>query len=317
MKFLKILGFGKNKAMGTAPPKSTIKTAAVSEEKFRFIALDVETANSDPSSICQIGLAFVDESNQIEVVCKLIDPRQPFNSINTSIHGIGPSDVKGMPTFKEVYSHIAPILSEQPIVQHSDFDRKAISAACAHWKISSGAFNWVDSVIIARKAWPEFIGNGGHGLANLKDALRLDFTHHNAGEDAKAAAQIVLLAEKKKGIDFLQLAQRSTPKRNYAKTTSIEGQPTGKLLGNVAVFTGSLTMSREEAAKFAATAGISVRTTVTAKTTLLIVGDQDLSVLAGHEKSAKHRKAEQSIADGRPIRIIGESEFIALVTAQD
>jgi DNA polymerase-3 subunit epsilon len=297
--------------------KSTSKTATVPQEKFRFIAIDVETANSDPSSICQIGLAFVDEGNQIEVVCTLIDPRQPFDSFNTLIHGIGPADVSGKPTFKEAYGHIAPVLSGQPVVQHSDFDRKAISAACAHWQISSGALNWIDSVIVARKSWPEFSGNGGHGLANLKEALRLDFTHHDAGEDAKAAAQIVLLAEQKAGVDFLQLAQRDRPKRTYAKKTVIEGVTTGKLLGHVATFTGSLTMSREEAANLAANAGINVQTTVTAKTTLLIVGDQDLSVLAGHEKSAKHRKAEQSIAEGRPIRIIGESEFIALVTAQD
>lgn len=317
MKFLKIFGFGKSRAAQTAPPKFTPSAAIESQEKFRFIAIDVETANSDPSSICQVGLAFVDEYNQIEVVCALIDPRQHFDSFNTSIHGISPADVYGKPTFKEAYSHIAPILKGQPVVQHSDFDRRAISAACASWRISSDALNWIDSVIVARNAWPEFRGNGGHGLANLKEALRLDFIHHNAGEDAKAAAQIVLLAEQRTGTDFLQLAQRSRPKRTHAKKTAIEGLPTGKLLGQVAVFTGSLTMSREDAANLAANAGISVRTSVTAKTTLLIVGDQDLSVLAGHEKSAKHRKAEQFIADGRPIRIISESEFIALLNAQD
>lgn len=315
MQFLKLFGFGKSRAATMDLPKIAPSAVTAPREKFRFIAIDVETANSDPSSICQIGLAFVDESNQIEVVCALIDPRQHFDSLNTSIHGISAADVYGKQTFKEAYSHIAPILIGQPVVQHSDFDRRAIRAACARWQISSGALNWIDSVIVARNAWPEFSGNGGHGLANLKEALRLDFIHHNAGEDAKAAAQIVLLAEQRKGTDFLQLAQRSRAKRTHSKNKAIEGLTTGMLLGHVAVFTGSLTISREEAANLAANAGISVRTSVTAKTTLLIVGDQDLSVLAGHEKSAKHRKAEQAIADGQPIRIISESEFIALVNA--
>lgn len=37
---------------------------------------------------------------------------------------------------------------------------------------------------IARKAWPELKGNGGHGLANLKRELDFDFRYHDAGEDA-------------------------------------------------------------------------------------------------------------------------------------
>ncbi len=38
-------------------------------------------------------------------------------------------------------------------------------------------------------------GNGGHGLANLKQVLNLDFHHHDAGEDARAAAMVVLRAQ--------------------------------------------------------------------------------------------------------------------------
>ena len=55
----------------------------------------------------------------------------------------------------------------------------------------------MNSVTIARKAWPEWLGNGGHGLGHLKKALSLNFTHHDAGEDARAAAQVVLLAEER------------------------------------------------------------------------------------------------------------------------
>ena len=45
---------------------------------------------------------------------------------------------------------------------------------------------WSDSVAIARKAWPDLRGNGGHGLGNLKKVLGLNFRHHDAGEDARA-----------------------------------------------------------------------------------------------------------------------------------
>ena len=47
---------------------------------------------------------------------------------------------------------------------------------------------------------------------------------------------------------------------------------------------------------------------------MLVVGDQDLSVLAGHEKSSKHRKAEDLIEKGQDIKILKESEFMRLVS---
>jgi DNA polymerase-3 subunit epsilon len=62
----------------------------------------------------------------------------------------------------------------------------------------------------------------------------------------------------------------------------------------------------------AAQLGCAVGTGVTKKTTLLVVGDQDLAKLAGHEKSSKHRKAEELIAAGAKIRILRESDFQTL-----
>jgi len=52
---------------------------------------------------------------------------------------------------------------------------------------------------------------------------------------------------------------------------------------------------------------------VTKHTTLLVVGDEDLRRLNGHEKSSKHRKVEQLIANGQPIRILCESDFRRIV----
>ena len=63
----------------------------------------------------------------------------------------------------------------------------------------------------------------------------------------------------------------------------------------------------------AAEAGCDVASSVTRKTTLLVVGDQDIRRLAGHKKSSKHRKAETLIQKGQPIRILGESDFFSLI----
>ena len=92
-----------------------------------------------------------------------------------------------------------------------------------------------------------------------------------------------------------------------------DGNPEGDLYGEVLVFTGALELPRSEAANLAASVGCQVAPGVTKKTTILVVGDQDVTKLAGHEKSSKHRKAEQLVAEGHRIRIIRESDFKTLV----
>lgn len=93
----------------------------------------------------------------------------------------------------------------------------------------------------------------------------------------------------------------------------MDGNPKGALAGSVVVFTGALGMSRSEAAELAARVGMSVKPSVTKETTHLVIGDQDLNVLAGHTKSSKHRKAEDMRTAGHPIRIMGETEFKGLI----
>jgi DNA polymerase-3 subunit epsilon len=46
---------------------------------------------------------------------------------------------------------------------------------------------------------------------------------------------------------------------------------------------------------------------------MLVVGDQDMRRLAGHEKSSKHRKAEQLALKGQSIRILRESDFKKMI----
>ena len=91
------------------------------------------------------------------------------------------------------------------------------------------------------------------------------------------------------------------------------GNPEGSLYGEVVVFTGALDIPRRLAADLAARIGCSVAPGVTKETTLLVVGDQDVSKLAGKEKSSKHIKAEQLIKKGQEIRILRESDFKELV----
>jgi len=177
----------------------------VPEGDFRFIALDVETACSDAASICQIGLACVQHDDEIQTVSMLVNPGTRFDPFNIQLHGIGPGQVVDALGFSDAWDALLPLLTRHHLIQHSSFDKRAVAAACEVCGIAAPDLRWNDSVMIARRAWPELKGNGGHGLANLKRTLDLQFRHHDAGEDARAAALVVLHAERHLAMPFEQL----------------------------------------------------------------------------------------------------------------
>ena len=282
-------------------------------KSHRFICVDVETSNEKPSSICQIGLAFVSESGEISSHSLLIDPEDNFIPINSAIHGINQQMVDEAANFVDAMIGLRDLLERHTLVQHSPFDKRAFDAACARNGVAALDSKWIDSIKVAKNAWPEFKACGGYGLANLTKLLQINFKHHDAGEDAKATAEIVLAAEKVTGKSYDHIS--SIRSKRVTSPTTVEGNSSGRLYGEIACFTGELNMKRAEASKAAASLGISVKNGVTKKTTMLIVGDQDFELLAGHPKSIKHRKAEALIAKGQKITVLSETQFMELLNS--
>lgn len=292
--------------------------ALLLKNKIDFIAFDFETANSDTGSICQIGIATVCNKSVHKVYSELINPEVKFDQVNMSIHGITQEDVKHAPTFAEIMPQFENLFRNEISVSHSSFDKTAIEKACKSAEIENPLNTWLDSMLVARNAWPDRFGKSGYGLRNIADTFGIEFGHHDAGEDAKAAAEIMLRAvsDTEKDIQgWLNFADRKAraSKTHASNNIATEGNPEGKYVGDRAVFTGEITLSRVDAAKLAAKVGITVDAGVTKKTTLLVVGIQDMSLLAGHKKSGKHRKAETYISNGQNIRIITEREFLLMV----
>lgn len=79
----------------------------------------------------------------------------------------------------------------------------------------------------ARKAWSELSGNGEHGL-RLKSHLRLNFRHHDGEEDARASAEVVLMAIAETGLSLEQLCgsgKKSDAVSNLTKTVTGRAAP--------------------------------------------------------------------------------------------
>lgn len=282
-----------------------------------FVALDVETANPDMGSICQIGVAGFAQGRLVHEWSTLVDPEAYFDEANTSIHGIDEPMVRGAPTIPAIAESLRQQLEGRVCVCHTHFDRIAVSRAMQRYGLPEIATTWLDSARVVRRVWKECAWSG-YGLASVCKKIGYEFRHHDALEDAKAAGHVLLAAMWDSGLDLDGCKRRVnlpiSPERSSVGTTiSRDGNPEGELFGEVVVFTGALEMPRNEAADLAAAVGCHVVPSVTKATTMLVVGDQDAARLNGHDKSSKHRKAEQLAARGQRIRIIRESDFVALV----
>ena len=282
-----------------------------------FVAIDVETANADLASICQIGAARFVDGALAEEWKTYVDPEDYFDEINVSIHGIDEAVVRGAPTFPNAAATLNQFLSGHVAVSHTHFDRVALGQAATRHNIVPPSCTWLDSARVARRAWSEF-ASSGYGLSNVCKTLGYQFKHHDALEDAKAAGHILLAAMAYSGLDLEgwlhRVRQPLDPESVRIRRT---GKPEGPLYGEVLVFTGALEIPRRQAADMAAHIGCHVAPNVTKTTTLLVVGDQDVQKLAGHTKSSKHRKTEALILKGQPIRILRESDFRELVELSD
>lgn len=256
-------------------------------------------------------MAIFDDGNVIGTWKSYVDPEDYFDTINVSIHGIDEKTVLGAPKFPEILSFLSDKFTGDIFVHHTAFDRYSLNSAA--WKYNNQFLDvrWLDSACVARRVWEQF-SRSGFSLSNLADYLKIDFVYHDALEDARVAGLIVwrAICESGHSIDeWLELAH----KRLTPSSIAMDGNQEGPFCGETLVFTGALSMPRAKAAVFAAQAGCEVDSGITAKTTLLVVGDQDLKKLAGYEKSGKHRRAEELIAQGHEIRILSESDFMAMI----
>lgn len=280
---------------------------------MRFVAVDLETANPQMSSICQIGLVVFEDGKEVDSDVRLVDPNNYFDPYNVAIHGITAEQVRGAPRFKDIHPWLHDHTAEQVVACHTHFDRVALAQAYVRHSLEPIPCNWLDTARVARRTWSQF-SQSGYGLANLADHFDIRFQHHDALHDARAAGLILIKAMEETGLDPLEWIKRCNSSISPRSGANIRrtGDGDGPLLDESIVFTGALQIPRRDAADMAHEAGAAVESGVTKKTTLLVVGDQDIDKLNGKDKSSKHRKAEQLIGQGQSLRILGEADFMSM-----
>lgn len=167
------------------------------DKSIDFLAIDVETACADPSSICQLGVAFFRGGLCIRMECLLICPETEFCSFNSALHGIRAEHVEQKPTWREVYPELLSWVQARMLASHTFFDRTAMERTCRRYGMTMLPYaKWIDTCAAARRAWPQL---ANHKLPTLARHFGIVYRAHDAAEDARVAGEIYLLTTQASG----------------------------------------------------------------------------------------------------------------------
>ena len=271
-----------------------------------FVVVDVETACSRVSSICQIGIVGFRDGAEVFAYETLVDPCDDFSAFNMQIHGISSDHVAGQPTFAHIHATIDSHLSGRITVAHSLFDKGALAAACGFHARAPIETRWLDSIRIAKRAWPHL---QSHRLNALTRYLGIRHKHHDALSDARAAGLVVIRAIDQTGIDLAGWLKPAANRAASAPKPASDGPLKGERIAILgAPRDGQLAVSLAEA-------GARIVASVGTTTTILVISrDQPFGRFA--HASPAYRRAEELRQMGSSIAILEEDELLHRAHAQ-
>lgn len=303
--------------------------------KENFVAIDLETATSDRSSICQIGITEVVDGKPLEPRSWLVQPEgNKYDSMNIWIHGITPEDTKNSPSFPEVWKEVQPYLQNKIVVAHNtSFDMYALRDAFNKYGVEYPTFDYYCSLRIAR-----YIIKGcySYSLDIVANHLGLEFgVHHKADCDSLGCALLLLkcleidgstldeLEEKynfhKGGFSpntFIAHLQNEKQYKYSAIIKNLEDHPElvdegNYFYGKAVCFTGTTRFAvRKDLLQMIKNIGGIPMNSVTKETDVLVVGQQDYRVVGADGMSTKQKKALSMLENGYNIEILSEVEFL-------
>ncbi len=158
-----------------------------------FIAIDFETANASRDSACSLGMVKVVNNQVVGEWYELIRPPiMHFDYRNIMIHGITPEDVKDSQNFGALWPVIQDFVGDFPLIAHNAaFDFSVLRYCLDTYQLEYPELNYFCTVIAAKVTWPHLTH---HDLHTVSRSLNFKFKHHNALEDARACANILISA---------------------------------------------------------------------------------------------------------------------------
>ena len=158
-----------------------------------FNAIDFETANEQPCSVCSVGVVIVRDSEIVDSFYSLIHPEPEYYQwFCRRVHGLGPEDTEDAPLFPDVWARIVPLLEDCPLVAHNArFDEGCLKAVHRVYRMDYPDYLFFDTLAASRKHFGQTLPN--HQLQTVAAACGYNLlNHHHALADAEACAHIAM-----------------------------------------------------------------------------------------------------------------------------
>jgi DNA polymerase-3 subunit epsilon len=155
-----------------------------------FAAIDFETANSEPSSVCSVGIVIVRDGEIVDSFYSLIQPEPNYYTYwCRRVHGLCCADTDSAPVFPKVWAQIEPLIAGLPLVAHnSPFDKGCLKAVFRVYQMDYPDYEFYDTLAASRRKLRTL---PNHQLQTVAAACGYNLTnHHHALSDAEACAWI-------------------------------------------------------------------------------------------------------------------------------
>ena len=172
----------------------------------RYIAFDVETPNSRNDAMSAIGVTVVENGKICGDFYTLVNPEAEFDYFNTMLTGITPEMVRESPSFGELWRELGPMLTGGVLAAHNaPFDMSVLAKCVLRYNVDwTGSPVYVCTCRMGRQVYPEL---PNHRLDTMCARLGVGLSHHNAGSDSRACAEILLRCMNR-GVEPMDFARR-------------------------------------------------------------------------------------------------------------
>jgi DNA polymerase III epsilon subunit-like protein len=159
--------------------------------------IDTETHALENSRIVQIGGSFFRGFEHLETRCEMINPGCPITEGAMKIHGITDAMVADKPMFRDVAENWLTLLREKTPLFLATYNGRRYDVELLHRHFDEAGLSWVSWNPVLIDVFDFVKWNlrhiKGHKLEEMCNRYGIKLTAHDAGEDARATGELLIL----------------------------------------------------------------------------------------------------------------------------